>query len=600
MTDNNTPGTFPAAEGQNGEDATGTTPAQNTAADQALTPQSPATNPTLELHELWNQRHASGAAAETAAVPLPDAAAPAVPLPDAAAPTAALPAATAPATAAEAPSAAAEPDFAPVEPTAPAAGAPVPPSSYPTAPIPAPQPRYGQYAQSSHSAGHGAHYGAPQQPATQQYPGQQPGPHPMYQGQHPAYQGALPPAVKTPGKRRFGTGVLVASVLAAALVGGGVAGTTSYFLASQNTSSSATQAPQSSSVIVNNKDNVNAVTAAAQKASPSVVTISASSGQSGGTGSGIILDTEGHILTNTHVVTLDGQAANATIEVQTSDGKVYKGTIVGTDPLSDLAIIKVDAPNLVPAALGDSGKINVGDTVIAIGAPLGLSGTVTDGIVSTLNRTIQVASSAVPGSSSDSSQQGGRGGNGFNFAPPDGSNSTNSAATGTVNLNVIQTDAAINPGNSGGALVNTAGEIIGVNVAIASAGSSSSSAQSGNIGVGFSIPIDTAKRIAQEIIANGKATHGQLGVSVQAAAANGTSSSFSNGASLATVPADSPADKAGLKKGDVIVQLGSRTITDASELTAAVREQAGGATVKVTFVRDGKTQSADVTLGTAS
>jgi putative serine protease PepD len=152
--------------------------------------------------------------------------------------------------------------------------------------------------------------------------------------------------------------------------------------------------PAISPVIVNNTESVNAVTAAAQKASPSVVTISVSSGSSGGTGSGIILDTEGHILTNTHVVTLDGAAADAAVEVRTSDGEVYKATIVGTDPLSDLAVIKIDAQGLTPATLGDSGAVNVGDTAIAIGAPLGLSGTVTDGIVSAVNRTIETESSA--------------------------------------------------------------------------------------------------------------------------------------------------------------------------------------------------------------
>jgi putative serine protease PepD len=168
-----------------------------------------------------------------------------------------------------------------------------------------------------------------------------------------------------------------------------------------------------------------------------------------------------------------------------------------------------------------------------------------------------------------------------------------------VNLNVIQTDAAINPGNSGGALTNTQGEIIGINVAIASAGSSSSSSsQSGNIGVGFSIPIDNAKRIAQEIIKGGSATHGQLGVSVKpkAAGANGDSTSFSVGAEVAAVTSGSAADKAGLKVGDVITNFGIRSISDASELTAAVREQAAGATVKVTFMRGGQQQSADVTL----
>ncbi|MCY0903516.1 S1C family serine protease [Arthrobacter sp. H14-L1] len=417
-----------------------------------------------------------------------------------------------------------------------------------------------------------------------------------------AFYGAGHAPVRRREKRKVGAGIFVAGMVAAALIGGGTAAGTSALLGNQTSAVSSNQAAPNVPLIVNNSTDVNAVTAAAQKASPSVVTISAVSGNSGGTGSGIILDTAGHILTNTHVVTLDGAVAHATLEVRTNDGKVYSGTVVGTDPLSDLAVIKIDAPGLVPAALGDSTKINVGDTVIAIGAPLGLSGTVTDGIVSTLNRTIQVASSAVPKSQSDSGNGNGNGGNGFNFAPPDGSSGSNKAATGTVNLNVIQTDAAINPGNSGGALTNTKGEIIGVNVAIASAGASSgTSTQSGNIGVGFSIPIDTAKRISQEIIANGTATHGQLGVSVKGSAAgNSNTGTFSNGAVVGSVVPGSAADKAGLKTGDIITNFGSRTIDDASALTAAVREQAAGATVKATFLRDGKQQSVDVTLDAAS
>ena len=378
--------------------------------------------------------------------------------------------------------------------------------------------------------------------------------------------------------KRVGAGVFIASLVAAGALGGGVAAAVTPMWNRAAPVSGTLQTAQYTPVIVNNPDTVNAVTAAAQKASPSVVTISVSSGTSGGTGSGIILDASGRILTNTHVVTLDGQAANAAIEVRTSDGRVYPGTIVGTDPLADLAIVQITAQGLVPASLGDSGNVKVGDTAIAIGAPLGLSGTVTDGIVSAANRTIETASSAEPGAQSGSS----------------------GAAQGSISINVIQTDTAINPGNSGGPLVNTDGEVIGVNVAIASADStSSSSAQSGNIGVGFSIPINDAKRVAQEILANGTATHGQLGLSVRDKA-SGTSSEFTAGAEVAAVTPGSAADKAGLKAGDVITELGGRSVTDASELTAAAREQAAGATVKVTFVRGGQQQSTDATLGAAT
>ncbi|AJT41505.1 S1C family serine protease [Psychromicrobium lacuslunae] len=407
------------------------------------------------------------------------------------------------------------------------------------------------------------------------------------------------------GRKRFGTGALVAGMVIAAVIGAGASLGTTGLLAGGQSNAGSVQQSQNSPVIVNNAESVNAITGAAAKASPSVVTIGVNSGSAGGTGSGIILDSSGNILTNTHVVTLDGKAANPTIQVKLNDGRVFSAKIVGTDPLNDLAVIKIDATDLKPADLGDSSKVNVGDTAIAIGAPLGLSGTVTDGIVSTANRTISVASSAVPKQQSDSSQSENGGNGGFNFAPPDGS-SPNTSAQGSININVIQTDAAINPGNSGGALVNSSGQVIGVNVAIAGTGSSSSDSSSGgNIGVGFSIPINTAKRIAQELISSGKASHGQLGVSVRPQSAGSdqeqqSSSSFTVGAVVAQVTSGSAAEKAGIKVGDVITNLGSRVIDDASSLTAAVREQAAGSTVKVSYLRGGKTQSVDVTLGAAS
>ncbi|MDQ0800580.1 trypsin-like peptidase domain-containing protein [Arthrobacter sp. SLBN-112] len=400
-------------------------------------------------------------------------------------------------------------------------------------------------------------------------------------------------------KATFGIGTLIASILAAGLVGGGVAtvGAGELFGNTGSSTSSVGGSNQPGTVIVNNKDDVNTITAAAVKASPSVVTISATSGSSGGTGSGIVLDDQGHILTNTHVVTLDGQSANATLEIRTSDGKVLPAKLVGTDPLSDLAVIKVDdTSSLTPATLGDSSKLNVGDTAIAIGSPLGLTGTVTDGIVSTLNRTISVASSAAP-QGGDNSQGGDQG---FQFAPPGGGQSQQSSSQGSIAINVIQTDAAINPGNSGGALVNSKGEIIGVNVAIASAGSGTSSSQSGNIGVGFSIPINNAKRVAQEIIDSGKASHGQLGVSVKAKTSSGASSEFSVGADVATVEANSAAGKAGIKVGDVITKFNDLSIGEPNQLTAAVREQPAGSTVKITVQRGGKEQTFDVTLGAAA
>ena len=406
-----------------------------------------------------------------------------------------------------------------------------------------------------------------------------------------------PPAHQSRAKK-FGAGTLVAGMVLAGLLGGGVAVGANELL--DDGTAGGGQAGQSNTVVVNNKDSVNAVTAAAVKASPSVVTIEVAASGSTGTGSGIILDNDGHILTNTHVVTLGGTAADPDVEVQTSDGRVLSATVVGTDPVSDLAVIKVDARDLTPAALGDSGKLNVGDTVIAIGAPLGLAGTVTDGIVSTLNRTISVQSSAAPESDSDSSEVPEDDGNGFRFAPPDGNSQNQGSAESSIFLNVIQTDAAINHGNSGGALVNTNGEVIGVNVAIASAASGTAGEESGSIGVGFAIPISYAERVAQEIIDNGAATHGYLGVSVKPATASNSNSTFTVGAEVAEVVSGSPGAKAGFKPGDVITSVNGIPVTDAQSLTAAIRMQPAGGKVTIDYTRNGKADSVDTTLGDSS
>ncbi len=437
---------------------------------------------------------------------------------------------------------------------------------------------------------------APQTPPGGSYqPGQpaQPGSYGGgYGGAH--YGGPASQQPAAGGRRRYGTGTIVTAMLIAGLLGGGVAVAADAVLDNGRTEAGTTG--QSNTVVVNDTDSVNAITAAAVKASPSVVTIEVSGSGSSGSGSGIILDDEGHILTNTHVVTLGGTVADPSIEVQTEDGRVLSATVVGTDPLSDLAVIQVDADNLTPATLGDSDNLNVGDSVLAIGAPLGLSGTVTDGIVSTLNRTISVQSSAAPESDTDSAPEDD--GFGFRFAPPDGSSQNQSSASNSIYLNVIQTDAAINHGNSGGALVNTDGEVIGVNVAIASASSTSSGEDSGSIGVGFAVPASYAQRVADEIIDTGTATHGFLGVSVTPATGSGSSSSFTIGAQIADNPAGgTPAARAGLQKGDIVTSVDGIPITDAQSLTAAIRMQAAGSKVTIDYVRDGQSESTEATLG---
>ena len=335
-------------------------------------------------------------------------------------------------------------------------------------------------------------------------------------------------------------------------------------------------------VIVNNSSSVSWVTAAAAVASPSVATVSVSSSAGAGNGSGVFLTADGYLLTNTHVVTLDGASSSVQIQVKTSDGHIYSGTVVGTDPTNDLAVIKVSAPTkFTPIVFADSNKVNVGDADVAIGAPLGLANTVTTGIVSALNRTIQVASSAVPDNSTN-------GGGGLQFYSGTGA---------SVNLRVIQTDAAINPGNSGGALLNQKGELIGINVAIANAGSTSG--QSGSIGVGFAIPSNVAKRVAAEIMKTGHASHALLGAMVSDSTSSNSAAAFTTGAKVVKLTPGGAAEKGGVKVGDVITKFDDQVITSASELTAAVREVEAGSPATLQVLRSGATVTLQVVLGNA-
>ncbi|MDM7887084.1 trypsin-like peptidase domain-containing protein [Curtobacterium sp. RHCJP20] len=382
---------------------------------------------------------------------------------------------------------------------------------------------------------------------------------------------------------------IVAGLVLAGLVGGG-AGWAAGASQTGTTVIGSGSSQSGGNLTVNDYNNATVVTAVAAQATPSVVTINVSSGSAGGTGSGVFFTKDGYIVTNTHVVTLDGDSANGTITVTTSDGRIYPAKLVGTDPTVDLAVIKIDATGTKPISFADSSDLNVGDTAVAIGAPLGLSNTVTDGIVSTLNRSIQVASSA-PNQGGDSNE-GGNGDSPFEF-PGNGGSSTST----TVSLPVIQTDASINPGNSGGALLDSKGKLIGINVAIASAGSSQSSdSQSGSIGVGFAIPSNLVERVANEIRENGSATHGLLGATVGDASedANATQT----GALIKSVSSGGAAANAGLQKGDVVTKIGSASVADATDLTAQVRFFAGGAKTTITYIRDGQTREADVTLGT--
>jgi len=403
-------------------------------------------------------------------------------------------------------------------------------------------------------------------------------------------------------------GPLVGALVVGAVLGGASGAGVAAWAVSANNGSHGSVVSGPQTVTINNKDDVTTTTAVAAKAGPSVVTIDVTASDEGGTGSGVVLSSDGYILTNTHVVTLDGDSASGTIEVTTYDGKLYTAKIVGIDPVVDLAVIKLDnASGLQPIEFADSSKINVGDKVVAIGAPLALPNTVTDGIVSAVNRSIQIASSAVPnsGGSGDNSTPGDGsspynfwnfGDGGGNGSGGSGSGSGSSAGqTADISLPVIQTDAAINPGNSGGALLNSAGKLIGINVAIASTGNTSGSGQSGSIGVGFAIPSDLAQRIGQEIIKTGKGTHGLLGASVTTATSDKSSVV---GALIADITSGGGADKAGLKKGDVVTSFNGRPITDSTDLTAQVRTLAPGSTAKLVYVRGNESTTVTVTLGT--
>ncbi len=410
-----------------------------------------------------------------------------------------------------------------------------------------------------------------------------------------------PASAPTTAASKRPVGLLVGALAVGAILGGATgAGVAAVAVSAGNHASSTVTTPQT--ITVNNKDDVSTTTAVAAKAGPSVVTISVTTSGESGTGSGVVLTSDGYVLTNTHVVTLDGASASGTIEVTASNGKLYKAKVVGTDPIVDLAVIKLtDASGLQPIEFGDSNKLNVGQKAIAIGAPLGLSNTVTDGIVSSLNRSIQIASSAVPNGSSGDTTTPGNGSTPFNFWNfGDGSGTggstptTPGSQTAEISLPVIQTDAPINPGNSGGALLDSDGKLIGINVAIASTGSTDATTQSGSIGVGFAIPASLAQRISSEIIKTGTGSHGLLGASVTTAT---SSTSSVVGALISSVNAGGGAEKAGLQKGDVVTSFNGVPISNSIDLTAQVRSLAPGSTAKLTYVRGSDSSTVTVTLG---
>lgn len=348
----------------------------------------------------------------------------------------------------------------------------------------------------------------------------------------------------------------VIGLLVAALVVGGLGAVIGVFAADRLPAGVTDPAFQLATVAPAVTREPGSVADIAARVLPSVVSLEIRTGDVGETGSGVVIDGNGYILTNNHVISTAATDPSAELTVIFDDGQQSRvpGIIVGRDPLTDLAVLKVDVTGATVAQLGDSTALAVGDPVIAIGSPLGLAGTVTTGIVSAQGRPVRL--------------QGG------------------GSDTDAV-IDAIQTDAAVNPGNSGGPLVDSAGAVVGINTAIRTLGGETS----GSIGLGFAIPIAMAKSVAQQIIAAGTVQHSTMGVNARSA-----TDGVTDGAQVQNVQDGSPAAAAGIAEGDVITKVGDRTVGNADELIVAVRENPVGAAVPVVLMRDGREMTVTVTL----
>ncbi len=372
----------------------------------------------------------------------------------------------------------------------------------------------------------------------------------------------LPPDRETPASGGNRSKGLAASVVAASLLLGAAAGVGGAALWT-NTH----DAPQTSAVVVQSGA-ASASPAAdgsiekvAQAVLPSVVMISGTNSSGSGSGSGIILSADGKILTNNHVAVLGANGGKLTVSF--NDGSHAPAKILGTDPLTDTAVIQAQGVSgLTPATIGHSSSLQVGQGVVAIGSPFGLDATVTSGIVSALNRPVNVG--------------------------------TVSQGNATV-YPAIQTDAAINPGNSGGPLVNLAGEVVGIDSAIQSATNGTGQGEPGSIGLGFAIPIDEVLPIVQQMIKGETPTHAKLGIGVENAA-TGAGAQVADGAKIQQVTNGSAAAGAGLKAGDVITKVDDHLITSSDGLVAIIRAYRPGDSVTVTYTRGGSTHTVQVTL----
>jgi putative serine protease PepD len=386
-----------------------------------------------------------------------------------------------------------------------------------------------------------------------------PYPEEPYRPEQPGTTVTAPPP---PRRRRGG---LAAAALATLLVGGaaGFAGAAAYD-SLQGDGGSAFGTRAETSPVVDTGDRPaqdGSAEEVAQKVLPSVVRIVVDGPQGQGSGSGVIISSDGRVLTNAHVV--EGAGEGAELTVSFNDGTHAPASVVGVDTLTDTAVIEAEGVDgLQPATIGTSGNVDVGQDVVAIGSPFGLDATVTTGIVSALDRPVNVG--------------------------------TDSEGNATV-YPAIQTDAAINPGNSGGPLVDMEGNVVGINSSIRT--STSSTGQGGSIGLGFAIPIDEVMPIVDQIVAGETPTHALIGVSVRDNPSNDGGAVVPDGAAVGEVSAGSAADDAGLQAGDVITKVDDRLITSSDELVATVRGYRPGDEVELTYRRDGEEQTTTITLG---